>query len=343
MTRLRISSIYLFTMILMFSFVLTVNAQEKREKDVSQQIDENYQQFAKKHSLDLMKKLDLTLDQTTEVRDILVEYQKDIADELRDVNDNDADLTGGVSDRDDRDADDVEGPEGDFRNIDKSANENIEEIVGEEKVAQYVNAKKDWWNKIKSHVFSLPVNIEEEAEVVEDENAEIAENENRNRDDEANLIGENDENRTRYDAFAKEMATELMNKLNLSLQQAADVKEALVNYQKDVTEKRRDLADDYTDDNLAMNDDEDRNVIDDNRSEKRAEAENERNEMVGSAKREFVDIDNAVNDDIRNVLTDSQKPKYEQIKDSWFNDLKTQAHSNVSKAIKMEKQEEIRE
>ncbi|MDP4173845.1 MAG: hypothetical protein Q8933_07755 [Bacteroidota bacterium] len=276
-------------------------------QDKSKDKDNAYKKVARDLTSRLSKRVNLTKDQSGKVQDILVDYQKDISDKwndrsMADNSGNKKDLTN------------------DLRDADKKANDKIEKALSGNELSSYISSKKEWWAKIKDRVYSKDfmdlVNYKEE-----DDNATVG-NAKKSKKDNADKSDNNDLSR-RFEPYAKMMATELMQKLNLSLQQAADIQDALVDYQKSVADIRQKSMG-SRDENVRVADNTGR------RNENRSDnvvGSNRRNENMS----EFRDIDNSANDKIVNVLEDNQKSKYERVKTQWWKEVKDRVYAEVKR------------
>lgn len=299
-------------------------------QDKSDNKDNAYNKVAKDLTNRLSKRVNLTKDQFSKVQDILVDYQKDIADKWSDKSAS-VDNTGNKKDITE-----------DYRDADKKANDKIEKALSGNEVTSYMSAKKDWWAKIKDRVYSKEfmdvVNYREEDEdnavgsnrrdADNEKNADRNKNISDNRSDRDNNksgnITDKDQD-SKFEPFAKEMATELMQKLNLSLQQAADIQDALIDYQKSIADVRnKEYNDSRRDDNNVRVAD-NRNA--DNRRENVVGSRNTRNERM----EEFRDIDNSANDKIVNVLEDNQKAKYDRAKKQWWKEVKDKVYASIQR------------
>ncbi|MGE5410119.1 MAG: hypothetical protein ACM3MI_04095, partial [Clostridiales bacterium] len=193
-------------------------------------------------------------------------------------------------------------------------------------LSSYISSKKEWWAKIKDRVYSKDfmdlVNYKEEDDDATVGNAK-QDNSKQSKKDNADKSDNNDLSR-RFEPYAKMMATELMQKLNLSLQQAADIQDALVDYQKSVADIREKSMGSSRDENVRVTDNTGR------RNETRSDnvvGSNRRNENMS----EFKDIDNSANDKIVNVLEDNQKSKYERVKNQWWKEVKDRVYAEVKR------------
>lgn len=301
--RIRINLIYMF--ILCLSAINVLYSQDNSKKKGENQnevnaVKDGENKAAKELALDLMKRLDLTLEQTQKVQDILADYQKDLADRRGETDSK-------VVDRNDK-ADNNRNGEDFVRSlsdIDVTANDKIEDIVDDEKRPEYNRVKKGWWSKIKKEVYSRNINVVEDQQDnkrVDRRSADVVKQTVNNKDSVNNNIAD------MQSEFARKMAMDLMKELNLSLNQAADIQQALISYQEDIADARRDT---YRDE-----DNDSRNV---SRNE-----ENDRNNVTGSTRNEKMsEIDESANDEIENVLTEKQKPEYLKIKKQWWSKVKT--------------------
>jgi hypothetical protein len=281
--------------------------------DNSDKQNNAYNRVARDLTSKLSKRVNLTKDQIGKVHDILVDYQKDIADKW---NKNSADITGSKDNGSD-----------DYRDADKKANDKIEKALSGNEISSYINVKKDGWAKIKDKVYSR--NFLDQV-IIKDQDRDnnvgsskrSSDNDNSEKNDKTASTSGNQDQNAKFEPFAKQMATELMQKLNLSLQQAADVQDALIDYQKSIVDIRQKDSDHNRDNNVRVaNNDRNR----DNRSEN-----------VGSSKdnrmSEFRDIDDSANDKIEKVFdNDNQKTKYEKVKKQWWKEVKDKVFANVQR------------
>lgn len=282
-------------------------------QDNSKDKDNTYKKVARDLTSRLSKRVNLTKDQSGKVQDILVDYQKDISDKWNDRST--ADNSGNKKDL-----------SNDFRDADKKANDKIEKALSGNELSSYISSKKEWWAKIKDRVYSKDfmdlVNYREE-----DDDATV-DNSKKSKDNRATTAkdnkdkSDNNDLSRRFEPYAKMMATELMQKLNLSLQQAADIQDALVDYQKSVADIREKSMGNTRDENVRVADNTGRRS--DNRSDN-VVGSNRRNENMS----EFRDIDNSANDKIVNVLEDTQKSKYERVKNQWWKEVKDRVYTEV--------------
>jgi hypothetical protein len=107
---------------------------------------------------------------------------------------------------------------------------------------------------------------------------------------------------------AKDLSVNLMKKLNLSLEQAADVRDALIDYQKDIHESRQKYI---------------------SREKDNSNESDHKNEMTGSRDnliKSYKDADKKANDKIEKTLNKDQARKYLDVKNSWWRDVKDRVY-----------------
>ena len=90
----------------------------------------------------------LTFDQASDIQGILVDYQHDIDDAKKNYNSNNnndtsnSNMVGGNS-----------GINAKLSEIDRDANDQIEDVMKDKQMDAYLFVKKDWWDNIKDRVY----------------------------------------------------------------------------------------------------------------------------------------------------------------------------------------------
>lgn len=312
--------------ILFLSFQSSLLAQEYKNKDVDNKKsgdtrndnqDNKFQKTAKDLTLRLSQRINLSEDQSKKVSDILVDLQKDVADKSgRDKGETVGSSSGGKDK---------------FRDADVSANDKIEKIITDKEIPAYMKVKKEWWAKIKDEVYSNKFAANQEQS---DNKTAAKVKKGKKGSDKSDVIGSgrsdkadtgnNEADNTRFEQFAKDMSVDLMRKLDLSLEKAADIEDALIDYQKNIADAQKDLREDHT-------------IVADNRSDTRSRSRRDGDNMenVGSSKsrsdmsNEMQSAIRSADDKIVDVLNDNQKPKYDKVKKQWWKDVQSRVSSEI--------------
>lgn len=317
----KLAKMFVFVLAVLFlSFQSSLTAQEYKNKDKSgsSNQDTRFEKTAKDLTLKLSRNVNLSKDQSDKVSNILVDLQKDVADKAR----GDKGENVGSSDKSDNK----------FRDADVSANDKIEKIITDKEIPAYMKVKKEWWAKIKDKVYSQNYAVNED----QSHNKNVAKGmKTRRGTDRNDVIGsgrsdkannnaggeDKDKDNPQFEQFAKDMSVDLMRKLDLSLEKAADIEDALIDYQKNIADAEKDRMDQNRS-----------NVADNNAGVKSRRDRN--NENVGSSRRNNIsnEMQSAIksaDDKVTDVLNDNQKPKYEKVKKSWWRDVQSRVSSNV--------------
>lgn len=318
----RLAKTFVFVLaVLLFSFQSSLLAQEYKNKDNSKSgnnQDNAFQKTAKDLTLKLSRSVNLSKDQSDKVSDILVNLQKDVADKER----GDKGENVGSSKSDNK-----------FRDADVSANDKIEKIITDKDIPAYMKVKKEWWTKIKDKVYSENFARNENEDQHISKNAAKAKKDRKGTDrndvigsgrsDKAES-GDKDKDNPQFEQFAKDMSVDLMKKLDLSLEKAADVEDVLINYQKSIADAQKDRMDENRS-----------NVADNNGSVKSRSQRDRDNEYVGSSRNrsdysnEMQSAIKSADDKIVDVLNDNQKPKYDKVKKQWWRDVQSRISSTI--------------
>lgn len=324
----------------MFVFVLAVlflssqssqlPAQEYKNKDKDNKSgsnqDNQFQNTAKDLTLKLSRRINLSKDQSDKVSNVLVDLQKDVYDKQK----GDKGENVGSSDKSDNK----------FRDADVSANDKIEKIITDKEIPAYMKVKKDWWSKIKDKVYSQNfATNEDQARTSKDvaKGKKTRRGTDRNdvigsgRSDRAdNNAGGEDKDNPQFEQFAKDMSVDLMRKLDLSLEKAADVEDVLIDYQKNIADAQKDRMD------------QNRNNVADNTGSVKSRRDRD-NENVGSSRNrsnfsnEMQSAIKSADDKIVDVLNDNQKPKYEKVKKQWWKDVQSRISSGIRHSERVNK------
>jgi hypothetical protein len=325
----RLAKMFVFVLAVLFlSFQSSLLAQEYKNKDVndkksgsSQDNQENqFKKTAKDLTLRLSRNVNLSEDQSNKVSDILVDLQKDVADK---GNKDNGEAVGSSNDSKDK-----------LRDADVSANDKIEKIITDKEIPAYLKVKKEWWAKIKDKVYS-PENFSRNEDRSGNKTTARSKD-NRRGSDKTDVIGSNrsdnnnagsedkDKENPQFEQFAKDMSVDLMKKLDLSLEKAADVEDALIDYQKSIADAQKSRMD------------EDRSNTADNTGSVRSRNQRDRdNENVGSSRNrnnfsnEMQSAIRSADDKIVDVLNDNQKPKYEKVKKQWWKNVQSRISSSI--------------
>ncbi|HEX2867323.1 MAG TPA: hypothetical protein VHO03_09790 [Ignavibacteriales bacterium] len=323
----RLGKMFVFVLAVLFlSFQNSSFAQEYNNKDAgnskksgSEQKNQEsqFQRTAKDLTLKLSREVNLSKDQSDKVSNILVDLQKDVADKM---GGNNSSENVGSSRSDSK-----------FRDADVSANDKIENIITDKEIPAYMKVKKEWWAKIKDKVYSenYAQNEEQPGNKTVAEGKKTRKGTDRNdvvgssRSDKADVSGENkDKDNPQFEQFAKDMSVDLMRKLDLSLEKAADIEDVLINYQKNIADAEKDRMNENRS-NVAMNS-----------SVKSRSNQNSRDENVGSSRNSNMsnEIQSAIrsaDDKVKDVLNDNQKTKYDRVKKQWWKDVQSRVSSSV--------------
>lgn len=322
----RLGKMFVFVLAVLFlSFQNSSFAQEYKNKDVdnskkSGNVENNeenqFQRTAKDLTLKLSRSVNLSKDQSDKVSNILVDLQKDVADKYK----SDKGENVGSSKSDEK-----------FRDADVSANDKIENIITDKEIPAYMKVKKEWWAKIKDKVYSENFAQNEEQPRSKDvaKGKKSRRGTDRNdvvgsgRSDKADVSGEDkDKDNPQFEQFAKDMSVDLMRKLDLSLEKAADIEDVLIKYQQNIADAEKDR----------MN--ENRSNVAENSSVKSRSNQRNREENVGSSRESSMsnEIQSAIrsaDDKVKDVLNDNQKPKYDKVKKQWWKDVQSRVSSSV--------------
>lgn len=318
----KLAKSFVFVLAVLFlSFQSSILAQEYKNKDVDNSKSGNnqdnaFQKTAKDLTMKLSRSVNLSKDQSDKVSNILVDLQKDVADK---TGSNKGENVGSSDKSDNK-----------FRDADVSANDKIEKIITDKDIPAYMKVKKEWWAKIKDNVYSHNFARNEE----QPRNKDVAKGrKDRKGTDRNDVIGsgrsdnnagseDKDKDNPQFEQFAKDMSVDLMKKLDLSLEKAADVEDVLIDYQKSIADAQKDRMDENRS-----------NVADNTGSVKSRRDRN--NENVGSSRNrnefsnEMQSAIKSADDKIVDVLNDNQKPKYEKVKKQWWRDVQSRVSSNV--------------
>lgn len=177
---------------------------------------------------------------------------------------------------------------------------------------------------------------------------------NNQNNDQSNVAGMDTTGREQqFRQIAKEMSTDLMNRVNLSLEQAAEISDILVDYQKDVAEvKDRRWQNDNN--NTGLRTSPDRTGTGTTGGATTGTTNTDRGEgttgttttddatrgtgnddgtMTGNADandlmQEFRNIDEEANSQIENALEENQIQKYMSVKKDWWSKVKSRVHQS---------------
>lgn len=319
----KLAKTFVFVLAVLFlSLQSSLLAQEYKNKDADKNRSGNYKdnqdnafhKTANDLTMKLSRSVNLSKDQSDKVSNILVDLQKDVADKEYG---NKGENVGSSNDNKLRDAD-------------ISANDKIEKIITDKEIPAYMKVKKEWWAKIKEKVYSQSFAGNEDRTA----NKNVAKGKKgRKGTDRNDVVGsgrsdnsaasENkDKDNPQFEQFAKDMSVDLMRKLDLSLEKAADIEDALINYQKSIADAQKDR----------MNENRS-NVADNTGSVKSRNQRDMKNENVGSSRNERSnEMQSAIrsaDDKIVDVLNDNQKPKYEKVKKQWWRDVQSRVSSSI--------------
>ncbi len=132
------------------------------------------EQVAKDMAVELMQRINLTMEQTTEITEILEEYISDVREIHQNKNlgtenvdsekeleyrEEVADEEGNLTDNREAIETDVDALRGnlgtneDLSDLDREANSEIEDVLEEDQIDAYMFIKKDWWNNVKQRVY----------------------------------------------------------------------------------------------------------------------------------------------------------------------------------------------
>jgi hypothetical protein len=133
----RVGGIFIITLFLAFNFSLYGQEDVKQPKDQKQigQDDSKFKQTATELTNSLSQKVALTPDQTKEITDALVDYQKDLSNLDPMVKEN----------------------EGKFTEIDNSIKSEIGGILDDKQITAYNDVKEQWWKEVKTKTQSATV------------------------------------------------------------------------------------------------------------------------------------------------------------------------------------------
>lgn len=300
----------------------SVIAQEYNNKDVKSDNQEDvYKKKAQQMTSRLSQKINLSKDQSEKIGDILVDFQKDVAEDTR--TGDKSDVTGSANSLQD-----------DLKKADISANDKIEKILPENQISAYMKVKKEWWAKIKDKVYSKDfIRNEEQASRSDNDNDRSARKTDKNKD-KSDMVGSSrdEKDNSEYGQFAKEMAVNLMNQLNISLDKASDVQDALMDYEKSVADAQSRYFSQANRENVAVTDRESRRTGDVRQDRTRVDKDN----MVGSSRSneynaKIQDAMKSADDKIVDVLRDNQKQQYAKVKNQWWKDVVAKAETHSAK------------
>lgn len=122
--------VFLITIFLVFNF--NVNAQDQEIQMHSE--DEGFKQTANELTLNLSQRVNLTEEQREEITDVLVDYQKEIAE--IDPNMEEVDRNGKISE------------------IDNGINEEITAILDDNQMVAFDSYKDQWFQEVRTRVHS---------------------------------------------------------------------------------------------------------------------------------------------------------------------------------------------
>ncbi|MGE5350677.1 MAG: hypothetical protein ACM3P0_01240 [Acidobacteriota bacterium] len=333
----RLAKMFVFVLAVLFlSFQnSSLQAQEYKNKDKDanksgSNQDNQFQRTAKDLTLKLSRSVNLSKDQSDKVTNVLVDLQKDVADKTG----NNKGENVGSSDKSDNK----------FRDADVSANDKIEKIITDKEIPTYMKVKKEWWSKIKDKVYSQNFASNEDqsqSKNVANKGKKTRKGTDRNdvigsgRSDKADISGEDkDKDNPQFEQFAKDMSVDLMRKLDLSLEKAADIEDVLINYQKNIADAEKDRME------------KNRSNVADNTGSVKSRRDRDRdrnNENVGSSKNrndfsnEMQSAIKSADDKITDVMNDNQKPKYEKVKKQWWRDVQSRITSSVRRSERTNK------
>lgn len=285
--------------------------------DKSQASKTSFENTAQTLADNLKEKLNLTQDQVDDVKSTLIDYNKKIHEEKDDAKKEDRDksltddtkLTGGAETR----------PEliKEYEKVDEDANKDIEKTLKKDQLLKYTKIKDSWWATVKKSVFSSKNNVDED---IENNNSNTVGSINKDR------IDMNDNDTTgmeeKFHKNAKALSISLMKKVNLTLEQAAKVKDILVDYQKDVYDTRGKNVSDENDHQYNGT-----NTVVDNKNSDNKDNDRELTGGENKLTSELNRVDKKANDDIENVLNKEQLKKYLNYKNGWWKEIKDKVYS----------------